>query len=128
MARKLTFTRSGGQFEKPDYYKFFGHYASLTLSGESPVRLTVPLGEATAAIEALSKGSSLSEPKIIDAGLLRTILSRAETLSAAVPEGGGVALGDLVQAAPVGDCTHPDHNLRHLMWLVKHGFIEPVRV
>jgi glycosyltransferase involved in cell wall biosynthesis len=126
IADKLTFSPLGGQFEKPDYYSFYGHYASVTLSEQSPVRAAMPIGEAIATIEGLSTGPSLSDPRIIDAALLRTLLGRAEAINARGSGPRAMPLGDLVHALPPGNGIHPDRIVRHVMWLVKYGFIQPV--
>ncbi len=124
IARNVALAPRAGNFEKPEYHKFFGHYASDRLDDGSPLRLAAQPGDAVAMIEALPDGPALGQSEIIDPGLAYAILSRAESLGGA---GGPVTVGDLVRSSAAGNAAHPDRVLRHVMWLVKYGLLEPVR-
>lgn len=90
------------------------------------MRLTAPVDNATAALGILFPTLRVG-PEVIDTGRARAALLKAHALSVTSQTPGTVRFGELLEALRLGHDAHPDILRRQVMWLVKYGFIEPVR-
>jgi hypothetical protein len=133
MAGRETLRPSTARYDRPFYYDFFGHYASLLLPDDTPLRIT-GLGA-----EAARGGSPLTNHLESSAGVLTESLlgellgrlqhsdSRGEVAAstAPFPSGRRQYLGDLVETVSTTGKYHPDYVRRHILWLIKYGLAEP---
>ena len=113
--------------DDPHYYECFGHYPSIRLLDESVLRLTQLGREVTAATE-LQPQMPKSLPTLLslDSIVLRSALIKLGGLRCTTirPEGGPLRMGEVVKLL-ASECTyHADHIRRHILWLMKYGYIE----
>jgi len=116
------------QLSRPRYYHFFGHYASRSLSDETPLEITSAGRQITRAKRIVpAYPAFLSAFQILDEDVLRKTLELATGQN--LPKVGSlvdVRLGTLVQALRKECAYHPDHLCRHIMWLIKYGYLSPL--
>lgn len=107
--------------DRPSYCDFFRHYASDLLCEEATLRLTPSGEQVTGSQKRLNRslvhlgGLSILEEKILHRVLVE-ISERGsqERIRKIIP--------DLTKTL----CRHPDDILRHVMWLIKYGYIQPI--
>jgi glycosyltransferase involved in cell wall biosynthesis len=119
------------RFHRPRYYHFFGHYASKALSDETPLEITAAGREISCAKKiAPAYPAFLAAFQILDEDILRGTLkllgdydgSPAKS-DVVVDRNSCVRMGSLVESLGKSCTYHPDHLRRHIMWLIKYGFI-----
>jgi len=118
------------RFDRPRYYHFFGHYASRALSDETPLEVT-PAGREISRANKIAPvyPALFSAFRILDEDILRRILDLLRDYDS--PGGsdrmvGGSSharIGSVVESLSKSCTFHPDYIRRHVMWLMKYGFI-----
>ncbi len=125
---------SVAQLTRPRYHHFFGHYASDTLADETALHIT-SAGRHISRAQKITPTypAFFAEFNILDEEILRAVLelvgSRGGTPanSDSTPsERSFDRLGGIVESLRTKSTYHPDHLRRHIMWLIKYGFIVPV--
>lgn len=119
-------------YARPAYFESFGHYATLHLGAHFKLRLTVLGREALESRGLLRSYVPARTWDLLDEHMLRSTLAGLDRLAplnekspAEVSMAHECTLGGLIQL--LGDADHPaneDARRRHLMWLIKYGFIE----
>lgn len=129
IASGLQWAKSQGNFDRALYYRFFQHYASAILDDHTTLQITSLVNEAMD-LSGFFPSYSLpgSEFSTLELSILRQILSKFSpcTESERVR---GKKVGELVRSLCEEDgLDHLDsHYLRrHIMWLVKHAYLEPI--
>ena len=107
-------------YTRPPYFDAFSGYATSQLPEDLPLRLTESGMRLLKGEELLPSYPAMAET--LDEGLLRQALE-------AMKIGGRLwrtyRLGTLAEDVAESRCIHPDLARRHVMWLLKYGFIEP---
>lgn len=118
------------QFARSRYHRFFGHYASITLSDDAFLEIT-PAGRQIVSVDQLLPvpPAYLSDFQILDQRILRAALElltdRAAAASDVVNEQSGLLrIGSLVELLGKKSSVTPDALRRHILWLLKYGFIK----
>ncbi len=134
-ASELTFSpTAGARYIQPDYFRAFAHYATAWLDDESPVRLTRAGKEILNSETILPPNHPASEFRLLDPELLRQVLlafehSSPETAPSGKPQGEESRvrkLGSLIAHLDSSRGCHPDYLRRHVLWLIKYGFVDRV--
>lgn len=117
-------------FDQPLYYDFFSHYASTPVSDDVQICLTA-LGKEMADSDRLLPGhpSFLSSLNILNEDIVKLLLRRTESNPVGPPHVSrrrGVRIGDLTQFVAEDIGCHSDYVRRHVMWLMKYGWISPI--
>lgn len=132
IARSIVVRPALVRFDRPRYYHFFGHYASKTISDETPLEITAAgreIGRAKKIVPAYPP--FLSAYQILDEDVLRRALELLRGCDGSFGKSDVVAMethsrarmGSLVESLGKTQSYHPDHLRRHIMWLMKYGFI-----
>jgi len=110
------------RLSRPLYYHFFGHYASTALSDETVLSITAAGAEICRAKRiAPPYPAVLSGFQILDEDILR------KALDSCLRDGhSDVRLGMLVELLGKACGYHSDHLRRHIMWLIKYGYLTPL--
>jgi glycosyltransferase involved in cell wall biosynthesis len=116
------------------YHELFGHYASLLLSDETKLRIT-DAGYRLRKVDA-NKWPALVASRFIDR---RVVINALDELcggdGAVKPRGsqdnaaqhlGSITLGMLLETLSRRYSLHAHHLRRHVMWILKYGWAEPV--
>jgi D-inositol-3-phosphate glycosyltransferase len=123
------------KFTRALYYHFFGHYASKALSDDTSFEITAAGRERFEAIEIMpSQPAYLSRLEILNPDILRAALKCFLKIttpqdSQAAPETSGdpSQLKVLVSTLGVQFTASPAHLQRHVLWLLKYGYITTKR-
>jgi glycosyltransferase involved in cell wall biosynthesis len=108
-------------YNQPPYFDAFCHYATAVISDRAHLRLTAAGTRMLRGREALP--SYLSRLECLSADLLQEALV---ALKVSRRLGRGYDLGGLVEDLAGVQVRHPDAVRRHVMWLMKHGFVEVI--
>lgn len=121
--------------ERLHYYDLFGHYASAPLVDETTLRLT-QLGNEAMALDLPLPPNSLPplDFRVLDAGILRRALAvvmnhsdNGEHRWAQQRNAQGQRqMGELIRVLSRECGYNPDYLRRHLMWLIKYSYLEPI--
>jgi glycosyltransferase involved in cell wall biosynthesis len=131
IADAIVAPREAPRFARSRYYHFFGHYASEALSDETFLEITSAgreIGQAENFVPA--PPPFLSEFHILDRDVLREALellvdSHLSPAKSDVKEEvpNRLRVRSLVKSLGKKSLLPPDHLRRHILWLLKYGFI-----
>jgi glycosyltransferase involved in cell wall biosynthesis len=128
-AAGLAFTESDTAFAKPRYFESFRNHAGLILGEDSGLSVTSLGREAspqdlTSLLHAKVSGYKTIDPDLVQ----RTLDALTKVSSSSVRDEAvaGLTLGEFVESLTRVHTVNPDYIRRHVMWLMKHGFIKPV--
>lgn len=128
-SRGLSLTKTDVSFAGPHYFECFKNHSTSVLRDDSTISLT-SLGQEVSDEDLLPlMHAKLSAYRTIDHGLVRFALDELKTASNSTRRNGTLApsvrFGEIVQLLAKDHAFHPDYVRRNLMWLMKHGFVEP---
>jgi D-inositol-3-phosphate glycosyltransferase len=120
------------RYRRPAYHDLFAHYASTLLNEQTHLRLTISGREAVHIESLVPAYQELSEYGILSEELLSRALAELACFDGyqqqpeveAASGLAGMTFGDLIRCL-VGPLQHRDCICRHIMWLIKYGYIEP---
>ena len=119
-------------FAWPRYYSTFKHYASTSLTGETALTITVS-GESALRLKRLSVAvpEYLTHFQILDSKVLEMALhTLVEHKSGRRGEGlvldysTGMRISAVIDWLRTQSTLHSHHLLRHILWLVKYGYVQ----
>lgn len=112
-------------FSRPAYYQWFAHYASMPLSPDARVCVS-DMGRLFAGSCDKSSASHCSG-YIIDDGVVRLLLAMAVSCGQAQGKGdvsnSPCRIQELVSSAKAVGVGPSAYIYRHVMWLIKHGYL-----
>jgi D-inositol-3-phosphate glycosyltransferase len=121
-------------YDRPSYFKFFGQYATDCLDDDTLVRSASSNGGLAQSSTVMPSYHQALQYRLLDPELLDSALAvlrrgsrsrmRSKVSASAPP---AVAMGEIVRHLSRGEIRHPDEIRRHIMWLLKYGFIEVTR-
>lgn len=104
-------------YAQPRYFDVFGHYASSELSREATLQVTA------AGWEVLAGAATLEQPlgtrfRVLGTGMLVMLLHKAGERGSA-----GASVAELLAGVAPDDQPARRRSLRHILWLVKYGYL-----
>jgi D-inositol-3-phosphate glycosyltransferase len=125
----LSLKKTDVSFAGPQYFECFKNHSTGVLSDDSSLSVTLLGQEASDKDLRALQHAKVSVYKTIDHGLVRLALDEVKRPSKAAGRSGkpaaSVRFGEVVEALTRDHAFHPDYVRRNVMWLMKHGFVEP---
>jgi hypothetical protein len=129
VAQTMSLTEAGSNYAQPNYFRFFGHYATAVLDGSAPLALT-SFGKSVArGREPLPLDPQVVHDGILERALLERLLVElgrleersysSDTPDHRVRTTAADVLGLMSAEANCGEAR----KRRHLMWLLKYGLL-----
>jgi hypothetical protein len=129
VARKCSFLGpKPASYEKPNYFAAFGHYPTHIIPDNAEVVITSSGRDAAAARRTIPAEHWASRLAAIDNDILRMILHEVGKVH--VRRQGRrtgdqkITVREIIQEASRREGMHADRLKRHLLWLMKYGYIE----
>jgi hypothetical protein len=115
-------------FARPAYHQFFGHYASKPLSEDTLIELSATANSDDGGVKCLPEyPGALANLQALDEDVFARIFELFKSCNAIEPPTvelhSPVRMGDLVETLRRSCSYHPDCLRRHIMWLIKFGFV-----
>jgi D-inositol-3-phosphate glycosyltransferase len=104
------------RFDTPQYYRYFGHFATKRLRDSTLLSL------AAHPIAVTSLGSLLSAVQSEHAGTPALTPSWLELVCGATAQGQGISVSNVKRILARSGCSEP-HATRHILFLIKHGLL-----
>jgi len=134
VARSIQPRHTAIRFDQPRYYSFFGHYASVAISDETPLHIT-PSGKQIVDGQQRTFSGPLASVNVVDETVLRRLLEKLQRSScvntdsvkpttAEAHDNLPLEMKQLVEFLCEQTTLSTDGVKRHVMWLIKNGYIE----
>jgi hypothetical protein len=127
ISSRVTSAKQSKSFDKPSYFCSFANHASHFVEGNSALSVTPFRTEAAGLWLLAALDVPIVGPRVVRGDLIRCALEQfcrgtQETELGALSHT-TMLFSDLVKRVGRGRDYHPDYIRRHIMWLLKQGFL-----